>query len=265
MILIPRWAAFVLLIVALGAIVALGVAGYRAVGSAVGSSATEVKARAEFLLYGSIVAAATLSFVLIGLLGRTEYLTRELDKMVELNRYGDFSPEVGMRKFGRMGEKITALYHRLNALNEKRSVKISALSGLVHLLTNNLESPVLITDVAGQTLYANRRLCETVGRHRSELLGTNIDDLLESSNVQDVVSRLDRGGAPHHLSGESTPIAVIPVGNRRNEISYIVWSFEKEGLSVEGVNRPETRSRRGGIHRFFRQMLAPADRERRGP
>ena len=235
MILIPRWVAILLLVIAVGSIVALGIAGYKHIGSSRVETQAVVKGDAETFLYAAIVAAGVLTASLIVLAGRTEYISRELDKMVTLNRHGDFSPEISMKKLGRIGEKITLLYFTLNALNEKRSLKISALSDLVQILANNVNAPILITDVTGAVIYANKRIAERLELHRSELINKNVNDLITGTSFQDVIAQLDRSNASYEFESGGVPTVVVPVDNRMNELSYVIWSFGRYAFSTDGT------------------------------
>ena len=260
MILIPRWLAVVYVILVLAAVLGLGLLGYNSFGA--NQPPSESKALAERMLFFSVLAAIALLLVVLFLFARTANISRELDKMVELNRYGDFSPEVSMKKLGSIGEKITLLYFRLNALSEKRALKISALSDLVQLLATNVSTPLLIGDVTGEILYVSRLAGEKLGKSRAELLNAVIPEVLPSVNLQTVINQLDRTRTPQSLDGDGNPISIVPVYNKTNELAYIIWAFTKDGLLTDRTEIPAPQSDTNGMSGLLRRVFAWGNQRR---
>ena len=237
MVLIPRWVAIAFAAVAIGVVLGLGLLGFAAISNRIDVGAQ--KSASELILYVGIVSASALATALIFVVGRTLYISRELDKIIALNRNADFSPELSLRRFGRLGEKITLLYFGLNALNEKRSLKISALSELVHRLVVNMKAPFLISDVEGEIAYASAAGAAKLGTTRSELLNDNVAAVLKSVNLQEVVARLDRREASFDLDSEAN-MSVVPVNDRNHELSYVIWVLEAGTLSAGSTDRPNS-------------------------
>ena len=234
MVLVPRWVVFLLVSLVVLSIAGIGIAAYRVLLAASNTVA------AEQLLYAAICSGGFFILALVGLIGRTRFISRELDKLIELSRKGEFNPELSMRKLGAIGEKITLLYFRLNALNEKRSLKISAFSDLVQLLMSNIDIPAFVTDVSGVVLYVSGDGAARMGVNRSEILHRNVADLLPSIKLQEIVMRLDRSNATLKFTAGEHAHSLVPVNDRMKDLSYIVWVLDSDKFLTDRTKKPET-------------------------
>lgn len=257
MILVPRWLAVTIVAGAVLALAGIGVLGYRLVLTGGGASS---RADAQLLLYLGVAASTVLLLALLGSAGRTRHISRELDKMIAMNRYGDFSPEVAMRKLGGIGEKVTMLYFRLNALNEKRSLKISALSELVEFLTMNVKAPLFVSDIAGEILYAGKRAAEELDTTRAALLNATVQETLPDLNFDWEVSELHRTTGTRVVERDGQSITAVPIHNRMSELSYVVWVLAKEGIMTEGTSPGTPAEQVTGKTGILRRVLSRAYR-----
>ena len=253
MILLKRGAAIFIYLLFTFAIVAIGIYAYFELGDQSPNESSELKAKAESILYISLSGAAVILVTFIVVSGRTMSLFRELDKMIELNKLGDFSPELSMKKLGSIGERITLLYYSLNSLNERKTLKISALSGFADFLVDNIEIPLLATDVQGFVRYVSRRLTERTERPRSELMGRNAEDLFPDVPFRDSVLELDKLNSPVELKELKSPITLVGIRNRRNELTYVVWIFEGAPHLPERYSGDKVKARRRGLKRPFKR------------
>jgi len=254
-VLIPRWVALAFAALAIAVVFGLGLLGFATISNRIDVGTQ--KTASELILYVGIVSASALATAFIFVVGRTQHISRELDKIIALNRNADFSPELSLKRFGRLGEKITLLYFGLNALNEKRSLKISALSELVHRLVVNMKAPFLISDVEGEIAYASAAGATRLGTTRSELLNDNVSAVLKSVNLQEVVARLDRREASFDLDSDEN-MSVVPVNDRNHELSYIIWVLEAGTLSAGATDRPKSETpKHNRLYRRLRSIGTP--------
>lgn len=238
MILIRRGLAVFLYFLFTAAILSIGIFAYLELND-------DLKTTAETILYISVAGAAVILVAFIFVSWRTLSLYQELDKLIELNKVGDFSPELSMKKLGGIGERITLLYYSLNSLNDKKTLKISAISSLVDFLFDNIEIPLLATDVQGFICYLSRSLTERVDRPRSEIISRNIEEVVPDVSYRDQVLELDKSKTPIELKDLKTPLTLVGIRNRRNELSYVVWMFGgtphlPEVLSGSGRAKPKS-------------------------
>ncbi len=233
MILLPRRIWIVLVIVFAAAVVGIGVFAYTSMTGSVELDRTELENRAEEILFASLVAAAILVAVVAATAGRTLYVSRELDKLIELSRIGDFSPETSVRKLGRIGEQIAMLYFRLNALNEKKSLKISAMSHLMDFLTSNIGLPLFVTDVAGIIVYVSSKYTERFDVARSEVLHTSVSALLDEGSHEEVLMTMERQNTTMERTVNGKKTSLLPISNSAKQLSYIIWVFENADFAYD--------------------------------
>ena len=245
MILVHKSAAFIFFIVFTLLILALGIYGYYAIGSSEGIGGSEIKLKAENMLLIAIVSATSVMLVFLCLVGRTVHISRELDKLIRANKYGDFSPELSMKRLGKIGEKINLLYFALNTINEKKTLKISALSELVEYLVQNIQVPLIVSDVLGNIVYVSRNYADKFKINRSEILNTSAAGLYPSVEYHDTVLDLDKrnSAVEREMSGGS--LTLVPVNNKMNALSYVIWIFDKSGFVAEVSRNVELRAKNG--------------------
>ncbi len=228
MILIRKGTALIFLLLFTASIAAIGIYGYRALD---GGDSIEFKALAERLLYMSVIGVSLVVVAFLTMAGRTLFLYRELDKMIELNKRGDFSPELSMKKLGPMGERITLLYFSLNSLNEKKTLKIGALSSLVEFLAEYAEIPLFVTDVQGRIVYVGREFVVQTEKTRSELLNRDVGEFFPDTPFRDLVLELDKQKSPIEVKERANPLTLVGIRNRMNELSYVVW-IHRRGVQL---------------------------------
>ena len=251
MILMPKGIALTFFLLFTIFLLALGIYGYTTIAGSGENSASEIKAKSERMLFISVIAVSTVLTVFIALVGGTIRVTRELDKIIEANKYGDFSPELSMKKLGRIGERINRLYYTLNALNEKKTLKISALSELAEYLVQNVGVPLLVSDVLGTIVYVSRTYADRFESNRSEILHMNITKLYPSFQYHDAVLELDKGHSSVEWDAGGVPISLVPVQNRQNALSYVILIFDRSGFVADASRNVEIKAK-NGVHLLSR-------------
>ena len=254
MILLKRSTAVVLYVLFTVSIVAIGIYAYLELGGEPPETRLELKAKAESILYISLTGAVVILIAFITVSWRTLSLYRELDKLIELNKREDFSPELSMKKLGPIGERITLLYYSLNTLNERKTLKISGLSSLADFLMDNIDIPLLATDVQGYIRYSSRSLVESMELPRAELIGKNAEELFPDVPFRESVLELDRRNSSVELKELKDPVTLAAIRNRRSELSYVVWLFGGAVRLPESPSRTERiKGRRDRRRRVFKR------------
>jgi PAS domain-containing protein len=217
------------------AILAVGLYAYLALDGVDPAQSPRLKTTAESILFVSITGAAGIVIAFFSVVWRTVSLYRELDKIIELNKQGEFSPELSMKKLGGIGERITLLYFTLNSLNERKTLKISALSGLAEYFADRVDVSLFVTDVQGYVRYVSASFLERAGKQKSDFINVSVEQLFPDVLFQDAVVELDRSNSTVELTEAKDPITLVGVRNRRNELDYVVWHFDGSPHFDEGV------------------------------
>lgn len=254
MILVKRGTALFFYLLFTFGIISVGIYAYIALGGGTPGQDPELKTAAESILFISLAGAAVILTAFLIVIRRTVSLFRELDKMIELNKRGDFSPELSMKKLGSIGERITLLYFTLNSLNERKTLKISALSGLADFLVDNIDIALLATDVQGYIRYVSRSFSERTERQRSDLISKNVDQIFPEVPFRDLVVELDRINSSLELKELKTPLTLVGIRDRRNELSYVIWLFEGAVRMSESAVVPDRNGvSRGRLRKVFKR------------
>ena len=254
MILVPRSVGIPLFVIMSVSLIVLGLVGYQALSKG-GPSQESNRIEAEQFLYVALVCFSILLLAFFFLVGRSRSITKKLDRLIELSKIGDFSPELSMRTLGSIGEKITLLYFQLDALNEKRSTKISALSDLVEFLVVNLNLPILITDVTGKILYVSRAYDLKYEISRSEILSHDILETIPDASIQEIVQKLDKDHNSVERVFGKIESSIIPIYNRLNVLAYIIWAFDSAEVIASFSRKPEPYRRRFGFQNMLRRAF----------
>ncbi len=264
MVLVQRRALIVVFLLSLAALLLLAVQGYLWLRTAAARPPELLKYRAETVLYLGIVLASVVVAVFLILLWRSRNVSRELDKLIELTRSGYSSSEEGLKKLGPLGRKIRLLYFNLNELNERKSLKISSLSGLLSFVLANTEIALVILDLSGRVEEASRGYLDRRELGRTQLLRKHISEIEPEVRFAEVVSRLEREHA-HIVEGEKEKLAFYPVFNRNNELANVVCVPARTAIHTEAGRgteaRPRALSRVGQVMRRYLSSRPPQGRQ----
>jgi PAS domain-containing protein len=259
MILIRRYLLALLLVSTCVFVLLLGARGYMVLRNAGGVAPEELRLRGENLLFLSIILAAAAALFLTGVVLRSRNITRELDKIVDIARYGSTGFDESLRRLGPVGERIRRLNERLADLSEKKTLRISAMAAINAFLLNNIRLPVLITDITGKITAVSPRAAEKIGEERSAVVGRYIKEVVPEVDFQAVASRLEKEHVEVGGSREKETMTYYPVLNRSNELSNVICVIGKEEVVAAVAAKTEERPGRARsvsrVARFVRKAI----------
>ncbi len=240
----------------------MGIYGYSLLSHSSAYSTEEVTLFAEKILFLSIVLTTGYIVLTTIILLKSVRIDKEMDKIIQLNKYQDFSPKKSMEKLGALGEKITTLYTQLNQLNEYKTRKIRALSSLNTFLVNNIDLPLLITDAKGTIIQASERFSQTIEMKRSEIIGKEIEHTIKEISFENIVFELSKLHSAFEKKTSEHTFTCYPIHNNLNQVAYIIFVLEKKAIYQElrkeaektanGVKtRKKGRSLQSMLSRFF--------------
>lgn len=235
MILIGRRALLFLWVVVLVVTGFLGIFGYQSIATA-GSDAA-VQFRAQQFFYLALLAFIIEAALFLRTLLRSRNIQRELDKLIDITRYRGLTEVQSLSRLGPIGDQIHRLYDRLNALSERKTLKISSLSELAEFLMTNLSAPAAATTVDGTVVYVSRALTEHLKRTRNELIDSRIEELAPGLLITEVVAELERSHASIQRKAERSALTLYPIRNLANELAYVVCIFQGNSTLVEQVRQ----------------------------
>lgn len=257
MVQIRRTLILLLLLLCCGAVLFFGIRDYLMLGRSASLSPEELKIRSETVLFLSIVFSVVILLVFGLILLRSRNISRELDKITEMTRYGNFSFEESLRRIGPLGDKIRQLNQRLTELNEMKTLRISSLAAINAFLLNNIRLALLITDITGKISSLSPRCPEKLKIESGEAVGKHITEVLPELDFQAAITRLERLHTELVLSDLKDSPTLYPVFNRKNELSNIVCILGKEEIVTKISKYAEDRVKQTSrvtslVRKYFR-------------
>ena len=257
MIQIRRILFILLLLLSFAAVMFFGIRDYLLITGSAGLSQGEMKIRGETVLYLSIVfsAAILLCFSLVLLRSRDIY--RELDKISDMTRYGNFSIAGSLGRIGPLGDRILQLNQRLTELNEMKSLRISSLAAINAFLLNNSRLAVLITNITGKITSVSTRCLEKLKKESAEVVGRHITEILPELDFQSSIATLEKQPGELELREMNNAPTLYPVLNSRNELSYIICVLGREEIVKKISKYAEERAKPASqvakmVQKYFR-------------
>ena len=239
MVQIRRTLIVLLLLLCCGAVLFLGIRDYLMIAGSASLSQEELKIRSETVLFLSIVFSVGILLLFGLILLRSRNISRELDKITEMTRYGNFSFEESLRRIGPLGDKIRQLNQRLTELNEMKSLRISSLAAINSFFLNNIRLALLVTDITGKISGLSPRCLEKLKIESGEAVGKHITEVLPELDFQAAVARLEKQHTELVLSDLKDSPTLYPVFNRKNDLSNVICILGKEQIVTKIPKRAE--------------------------
>jgi len=218
-------------------VIALGVYNYLAITGIDVQDSLSLKYFAEKFLFCIIVLLIAATLIFVNTIIKSKSVFRELDKVIELSRYGKYSSGDQLRKLGKLGVKIIDINSQLNLLNEMKSLKISSLSNTINLLLEKSEQLVMLLDARGQVDKVSRKLLSDLGLEEKDILNKYAANILDNFNFSNVITELKKSKyllftSPLILETIVDPVevnvVVYSVLNHNNDISGCLCYFEDD-------------------------------------
>jgi signal transduction histidine kinase len=232
-----------LLLLSCAGVLFFGVRDYLLIARSVSLSLEELKIRGETVLYLSIVFAVAILLAFSIVLLRSRNIFRELDKISDMTRYGNFSIEGSLGRIGPLGEKILQLNQRLTELNAMKSLRISSLASINAFLLNNSRLALLVTDITGKITNASARCLEKLKKETGEVVGRYVTEVLPELDYQSAIGKIEKQHGELELSDLKESPTLYPVFNSKNELSNIICILGKEEIVTKISKHTEERLR----------------------
>ncbi|HCK99700.1 MAG TPA: hypothetical protein DHW42_06315 [Candidatus Marinimicrobia bacterium] len=218
-------------------VVAFGVYSYLAITRIDFQDSLSLKYFAENFLFYIIILLVAATLIFVNTLIKSKNILRELDKVIELSRYGKYSSGDQLKKLGKLGVKIIDINAQLNSLNKMKSLKISSLSNAINLLIEKSEQHVILLDARGRVNKVSQKLLNDFGVEEKDILNKYAENILDNFNYSNVITELKKSKyllfkSPLILETivESVEVNVVvyPVLNHHSDISSCLCYFEDD-------------------------------------
>ncbi|MCK5672420.1 MAG: hypothetical protein KAH95_03545 [Spirochaetales bacterium] len=228
MILINKKLLIILAVIVITASMGAGLFGYQKILASEGLSGDILRFQAESFLFYFFVTAIILMTGFVVLLLRVRNVDKQLDRLIEMSRYSDIYPAKHFVGLGTLGERLRLLYRNINNLNIRKTMKISALANLNEFMMNNINLPMLVTDVTGSILYSSTVFTEKYSSTKGDLKYKKIDSVFQELNIPVLMLELSRQHVPVEQESNRIKITCYPVHNVSAEMNYVVFVTDKK-------------------------------------
>ncbi len=228
MILINRRLLIILAIVVISASLGAGFFGYQNILGSEGLTGDALRSQAESFLFYFVITSIVLIAGFTALLFRVRNVDRQLDRLIEMSRYSDIYPAKHFLGLGPLGMRLKLLYRNINNLNIRKTMKISALANLNEFMMNNINLPMLVTDVTGTILYSSIGFTDKYNSTKGDLKSSKIDSVFLEITIPTLMLELSRQHVPVEIDSNSTRITCYPVHNVSAEVNYVVFVPDKK-------------------------------------
>jgi hypothetical protein len=253
MILINKKLLIILAIVVITASLGAGLFGYYKILGSEGLSGEILQYQAEIFLFYFVVTAIILITGFTLLLLKVRNVDNQLDRLIEMSRYSDIYPAKHFVGLGPLGERLRLLYRNINNLNIRKTMKISALANLNEFMMNNINLPMLVTDVTGSILYTSSAFSEKYHSTKGDLKYTKIDSIFQELNIPVLMLELSRQHVPVEKENNRIKITCYPVHNVSAAMNYVIFGPDKKASYIntqktgaDAVNKANTAAGRLG-------------------
>ncbi len=253
MILINKKLLVILVVVVIAASLGAGLFGYQKILGSEGLTGESIKFQAESFLFYFFVTAIILIIGFAALLLRVRNVDKQLDRLIEMSRYSDIYPARHFVGLGPLGDRLRLLYRNINNLNIRKTMKISALANLNEFLMNNINLPLLVTDVTGSILYSSTAFSDKYNSTKGDLKSSKIDSVFPELNIPVLMLELFRQHIPVEKESNRIRITCYPVHNVSAEMNYVVFVPDKKATYInsqkagtDGVRKVSTVAGRFG-------------------
>ncbi len=252
-----------LLLLSCAGVLFFGIRDYLLIARSISLSQGELKIRGETVLYLSIVFSAAIVLLFSFVLLRSRNISRELDKISDMTRYGNFTIQGSLGRLGPLGEKILQLNQRLIDLNEMKSLRISSLASINAFLLNNSRLALLVSDITGKITNVSARCRERLKKETGEVVGRHITEVLPELDYQSVIGRIEKQHGELELGELKETPTLYPVFNSKNELSNIICVLGKEEIVTKISKYAEERSKQASrVTKLVRKVFIGRAKDR---
>ena len=190
----------------------------------------------ESFIFASIVMMLIMSVFVFYFMRSSLRVLRLLDKIIDLSAYGKHDVGMHLKKLGPLGTKINSIILNLKDLNNKKSLKISSMSGIIDKLVSENSLPVFLLNRHGNIVNCSKVFLALLKVDKKEIEKKNISELCEKMDYEKLFfqfeekrERIEKNDIDFPLNGKAKMFRVVfdPILNAENNVSHIIGTIEK--------------------------------------
>ena len=183
-----------------------------------------IKVISEKVFFWGIAAFSVLIFFGLRIVLKSINFNKSLDKLLIMSESRGVSPVEGLKKLGDTGKKLSEIYHSLDSLSEKKSLKIASLNHLINMIFTFIEKKVMVLSVTGEIIYISESLNKK-DVNTGSLRKGQITDFFPDFSISAEIDYLVSNRTMKEI--ESINGYLYPVFNLQNELDYLVLFLDQ--------------------------------------
>lgn len=194
----------------------------------------QIKLYSERLVFAGIIFSIIIIAIYIITVYKNTKVLKNLDKLIELSKYGNYEFKKELSKLGDLGDRIQTLFKQTTFMSEKKSYKISSMANLNNYLLENIGLNLVVCDVEGMIVNCSLSFYKKYKTEASDVLYRNINDF-RILNFKETVFDIDKNKQPiQHKKitmkldevEYKVDVTCAPILNLKNELSNVVFLIE---------------------------------------
>ena len=197
---------------------------YTVISSLDSADPDRIKIISEKIFFWGIAAFTVIIFFGFRIALKSINFNKSLDKLLIMSESRGLSPVDGLKKLGKTGRKLSEIYHSLDTLSEKKSLKIASLNHLINMIFTFIEKKVMVLSITGEIIYISESLNKkdiSSGTLRKGQITDFFPDFSISAEIDYLVSNRTMREI------ESIKGYLYPVFNLQNELDYLILFLDE--------------------------------------
>lgn len=198
----------------------------------------------EIIIFISIILELFIFIIFCLIYFNSSRVLKELEKVIEMTRYGNYDITKSLDKIDLLGERINQLFSNLFFYSEKKSLIISSLSNIINFCMENIKLNLLILDVEGLIIKCSKHFCDVNNIDMTEIVYQKFTIHSIDIDLKSIIFKVEGDKEPvlqekiKFLINKINFIKNIifyPVFNIKNKISNIICIIEDEKKDLDKI------------------------------
>ncbi len=209
----------------------------------------EIRLDRENLLFWGIVVLIFQAWIILSLFFRQRSLIADLERIGRIGDLTNIQARKILENMGSLGQALKKVMNEQNEIVRLRSERINALNTLVKMLCEDVDSPVVVTDVTGRVFTYSDKLIEKYGKEQEELSLSKITDIRQDIPLAEVLSHLEKQRLPWN-GPEGSGVSCTPIFDKNGTLHFCIWELE----SVHMLSKYKAASISAGTKQNFQKL-----------
>lgn len=186
----------------------------------------QLKSNSELALFFGFMGAGVQLFLLFGFLQYSKKKENDFSMVIKAIALNGVLSDVRAKKLGNIGFELQAALDTAYQIAEKKSKKIASLNGLIAVLLDIIDRPILIVDLAGEILDFSAKGQEAADCRKGDMLS----QVFPTVSIKEAYQEAELTRLPVEQDGN---VLFVPVFSARGDLSYFLVDISHQGTATQ--------------------------------